>query len=178
MVHRRLHILAVASFGAGLFLVLAPPGNADSTIAGVVVSVADGDTLRLQTDRTRLKVRLWGIDAPERAQPYGKASQISLGELCMRKSASVEVRDVDRYGRIIGVVTCEGTEANRTQLERGLAWVYRSFVPPGPELDDLVVMETQARAAGVGLWSEAEPVEPWTFRRVMRIEREIQAEER
>lgn len=102
-------------------------------IFGLVVAIADGDTLTvLNQDSPQVKVRLAEIDAPERLQPVGTRSRLSLGELCHKKRAEVRVVDLDRYKRVVGRVSCEGG-SNAAQVRRGLAWVY----DPRPEALDV-----------------------------------------
>lgn len=97
-------------------------------IVGLVIAISDGDTLTvLSDDRQQVKVRLAEIDAPEKQQAFGTRSRQSLGELCHEKHAEVRVVDVDRYGRTVGRVACDGTDANEAQVRRGMAWVYDRY---------------------------------------------------
>ncbi|MCW5623320.1 MAG: thermonuclease family protein, partial [Burkholderiales bacterium] len=85
-----------------LLALLSFPALADGLLHGIVVSVADGDTIRFETAHGgRIKVRLAQIDAPEKSQPGGKASQVSLGEMCMQQPATLAIIDQDRYGRLV-----------------------------------------------------------------------------
>ncbi len=131
-------------------------------IVGLVVAIADGDTLTvLNQDSQQVKVRLAEIDAPERRQPFGTRSRQSLGELCHEKRAEVRVVDVDRYKRVVGRVSCEGVDANAAQVRRGLAWVYDRYAKD----ENLYRLQDEARSAGRGLWSDRDPVAPWEWRR-------------
>ncbi len=130
-------------------------------IEGEVVSVHDGDTLTVLAARKQIKVRLADIDAPELGQPFGKRSRQALAELCFRKLAVVEDRGPDRYGRTIGRVACAGTDANAEQVRRGLAWV---FVRYAASDSPLYALESDARQARRGLWTDALPVAPWAWR--------------
>ena len=97
-------------------------------IVGLVIAIADGDTLTvLDNDLKPIKVRLAEIDAPEKKQPFGTRARQSLGELCHEKRAEVRVTYRDRYGRLVGRVTCDGTDANVAQVRRGLAWAYDRY---------------------------------------------------
>lgn len=129
-----------------------------------VIDIADGDTLTLLKDNKKVKIRLGGIDAPERKQAFGNRSRESLEELCAGKQASYRTQDTDRYGRVVAQVTCEGKDANRAQVERGMAWVYEQYnkdrALPG--------LEAQARAERRGLWADARPVAPWSWRKSNR----------
>jgi micrococcal nuclease len=126
-----------------------------------VIGIADGHTLTLLVNDKPLKVRLANIDAPEKTQAFGEQSKQSLSELCVGKDARYKEQDIDRYGRNVAVVTCGGVEVNRAQIERGMAWVYarhnKDLSLPG--------LEAMARMEHRGLWSDAEPVPPWEFRR-------------
>ncbi len=131
------------------------------TVAGTVVSVIDGDTIIVLADGARLKIRLNGIDCPERAQAYGqKAKEFSLS-FAAQKAASVTVRDVDRYGRYVGDVIVDGISLNERLVEAGLAWHYRQYSDDAT----LARLEREAREAGRGLWKDANPVAPWDFRK-------------
>ena len=88
--------------------------------AAPVVGIADGDTLTVLEDRKQVKIRLGNIDAPERKQVFGERSRQSLAEMCFRKDATYQTQTIDRYGRIVAVVTCDGVEANRAQVSA--AW--------------------------------------------------------
>lgn len=131
-------------------------------IIGLVVAIADGDTLTvLNEDFQQVKIRLAEIDA-EKKQPFGSRSRQSLGELCHEKRAEVRVTDVDRrYKRIVGRVTCAGVDANAAQVRRGMAWVYDRYAKD----KTLYRLQDEARSAGRGLWIDRNPMAPWDWRR-------------
>ena len=135
---------------------------ARAELVGRVVSVGDGDTLTLLVENKQVKVRLDAIDAPERGQPYGRHSQESLTELCAKRSARVVERGVDRYGRTVGVIVCDGVEANSEQVRRGMAWVFERYAPRSSPLYGL---QREAQATRRGLWTDPQPVAPWAWRR-------------
>lgn len=130
--------------------------------AAQVISIADGDTLTVLEGREQIRVRLANIDAPEKKQPFGQRSRQSLADLCFGKDAEVRPQSKDRYGRTVAVVICNGIEANREQVERGLAWVYVKY-NKDPELP---AVEVLARESRLGLWRDKEPVPPWEWRHV------------
>lgn len=132
-----------------------------------VIGIADGDTLTVLKDKKKVKIRLGGIDAPERKQAFGNRSKESLEELCAGKQASYQTQDIDRYGRVVAQVTCEGRDANRLQVERGLAWVYVQYNKDAA----LPSLEAQARNERRGLWADARPVAPWKWRQSNRERR-------
>jgi endonuclease YncB( thermonuclease family) len=95
-------------------------------IQGRVVSVTDGDTARiLSADNTEHRVRLTGIDAPERGQAFGTASRDHLSSLIAGKTVFVESSKTDRYGRILGKIILDGRDINLEQVQSGYAWWYR-----------------------------------------------------
>lgn len=126
-----------------------------------VVGVSDGATLTLLVDERPVKVRLANIDAPDKAQAFGDRSKQSLAALCRGKDATYKELDVDRHGRSVALVHCDGVEVNRAQIERGMAWVY----PKTNQDLTLPGLEAMARRDRRGLWVDPEPVAPWEFRR-------------
>lgn len=128
---------------------------------GRVVKIADGDTLTVLVNKRQVRVRLDGIDAPERRQPFYKRSRQSLADMCAAKPATVEEHGKDRYGRTIGRVTCAGVEANSEQVRRGMAWVFVRYVKRGSPLYQL---EAQARLRKLGLWADPRAIAPWEWR--------------
>jgi endonuclease YncB( thermonuclease family) len=134
--------------------------------SGRVVDVHDGDTLTVLVDGKQVKVRLVDIDAPELGQAFGKKSRQSLAELCWTQLARVRDRGQDRYGRIIGQVTCDGIDANAEQVRRGMAWVFVNYAPADSPLYRL---QTKALMRRIGLWTEPRPLSPWEWRRNRRV---------
>lgn len=147
----------VHSLAAIVFASVALPA-----FAARVVGITDGDTLTILDQRQRIKIRLANIDAPERYQPYNQHSRQSLAELCFGKEAHYLPEAVDKYGRTIAIVICEGVEANRTQVARGLAWVYTRN---SAQYHDLKPLEHAAREQRLGLWHAKNPVPPWQWRK-------------
>ena len=134
-------------------------------LSGRVVGISDGDTLTLLVSRREVRIRLHGIDAPEKAQPFGTRARQRLSALAFGKAARVDVRDRDRYGRTVGVVWVDRTEANRQLVTEGLAWAYRRYSK------EYVREEERARQQKRGLWSERSAVPPWDWRRGKQPER-------
>jgi len=144
-------------------------GNAAvaNTLQGRVVGVSDGDTVTvLDADNTPHKIRLSGIDAPEKEQAYGQKSKESLSELVFGKSVDVEWRKQDRYGRTVGKIMLGGVDICLEQLKRGMAWHYKQYQQEQTAQDRLIYAESEilARSMGTGLWQDAEPLEPSAFR--------------
>ncbi len=150
-----------------MLLALVCTANAE-TITGRVVGVADGDTITvLDADKVQHKIRLSGIDAPEKKQPFGNRSKESLSELAFDKTVNVETEKRDRYGRQIGKVLVNGRDVNLVQVERGMAWFYRQYQREQSPNDRRLyeAAEDAARADKRGLWRDADPMPPWEFRR-------------
>jgi len=123
-----------------------------------IARVVDGDTIEL-SDGTR--VRLHGIDTPERNQPYGKEATRELNRL-LGRSVYVEATDTDRYGRTVAVLwTSDGVNVNLEMVCRGAAWWYERYARGNTELREC---RASARESNLGLW-DGDPVEPWVWRR-------------
>ena len=135
-------------------------------LAGRVVRVADGDTVTVLDRRnTQHKVRLYGIDSPERDQPYGKAAKNALQRLIDNRPVEVVVVAKDSYGRTVGTLYRDGVNLNEAMVAAGYAWWYQHFAPNERRLEEA---EQRARAQRVGLWAEPRPVAPWDWRRRQR----------
>ena len=150
-----------------MLLALACTVNAE-TITGLVVGVADGDTITvLDADKVQHKIRLAGIDAPEKKQAFGNRSKESLSALAFDKTVAVETTKRDKYGRQIGKVLVDGRDVYLVQVERGMAWFYRQYQREHSPNDQRLyeAAEDAARAGKRGLWRDADPVPPWEFRR-------------
>ncbi|MBP5404005.1 MAG: thermonuclease family protein [Elusimicrobiaceae bacterium] len=134
-------------------------------ISGKVVNVADGDTLTiLNAENKQTKIRLYGIDAPEKAQDFGNVSREYLAGLVAGKTIEVTVVDVDQYGRSVGRIKVDGKEVTEELLKAGMVWVYTSYCKI-PECKSWKELETQAKAAKIGLWSNPTAQEPWLWRK-------------
>jgi len=136
-------------------------------LADQVIGVADGDTLTVLHDGRSLRIRLGNIDAPEKKQAFGERSKQSLSELCYRREAEYTIQTIDRYGRSVALVKCDGVDVNRAQVERGMAWTYTKYNKDG----GLPAVESQARMARRGLWSERAPTPPWEYRHAQKFSR-------
>ncbi len=146
-----------------LALVCSVSSHAQQTLNGDVVAVADGDTLTiLDADLTQYRIRLAGIDAPEKSQPFGQVAKQKLSALCYDKPAHIVVVSIDRYNRVVGDVTCDQVHANAEMVRTGLAWVYRQYAK---NFEYLLPLEKAARESRVGLWMDPRPTPPWQWRR-------------
>lgn len=138
---------------------------------GKVTRVADGDTLTLVTrEGTKLKVRLYGIDAPEirhegvPGQPFGKEAKAALTELVLGRKVTLEIVDIDTHRRMVGIVRVSGADINREMVRSGLAWAYRRYLS-APYASEYIAAEKEAREKRLGLWKQANPDPPWNFKR-------------
>ncbi len=151
-----------------LALLLFSFGLNAGTIQGKVVSVADGDTITvLDATNTQHKIRLQGIDAPEKAQPFGQKSKQSLSQMVQSKQVTVEYQKKDKYGRTLGKVLHNGTDVCLEQIKLGMAWHYKQYKSDQPKEDRTLYDQTEqdARAKKAGLWIDKAPTPPWEFRR-------------
>ena len=145
-------------------------GQPPQLLEGICVGVSDGDSLHLELpDGERVRVRLYGIDAPEKDQECALAARKKLGKLIYDKEIRVEVLDVDKYGRYVGKVYAGARYVNRYMLKEGLAWHYKHYAA-----DDELLAEAEARAkaAGRGIWATESPCRPRIFRSEQRKEGE------
>jgi endonuclease YncB( thermonuclease family) len=140
----------------------ATPVAAAEPITGKVVTVHDGDTLTvLDAANVQHKVRLQGIDAPERGQPFGNVARDRLAALTMGMAVTVHDDGRDKWGRTLGRIEVEGQDVNQQMVVEGLAWHYVQF-NNDPRL---AAAEQKARDARRGLWADAKPVPPWEWRK-------------
>lgn len=153
-----------------ILLLVTLPAHAGETIRGMVRAVYDGDTLLLAAKpQGQLKVRLYGIDAPETGkpdrpgQPYGAVAKRVLMYKLMGKVVTVLVQDQDQYGRVVGVVRLGGRDVNGEMVAEGLAWAYRQYLQ-GPYASEYLNFEENARRRHLGLWRQSNPQPPWEFR--------------
>jgi len=130
-------------------------------LRGKVVGVADGDTITvLDGDKVQHRVRLEGIDAPEKKQAYGSKSGDALAAKVHKKDVRIEWEKKDRYDRILGHVYLGDRWINKEMVTGGWAWHFKRYSSD----KDLAAAEEKARAAGLGLWADKEPVPPWDYR--------------
>jgi endonuclease YncB( thermonuclease family) len=135
-----------------------------SDIIGRIVSISDGDTVKLlDADNNLVKIRLAEIDAPEKKQPYGMKAKQELSSLCFNRNARAVVKAHDKYRRTVARLYCDGQDVDRIMLERGAVWVYRQYLTD----QSLLEVEMRARAAHVGLWSlqPDQITPPWDWRK-------------
>ena len=163
-----LYRLCRYAFWLSLALALQACNGATEQV-GKVVEVHDGDTLTLKEAASGVeqRVRLAGIDAPEKGMPYAEASRKTLAAMVLGREVVVRWHKRDRYGRLVGKVLLDGEDVNLDLIRHGLAWHYKEFQTEQSPEDRLryAQAEEHARQQGVGLWQEADPVPPWVWRK-------------
>lgn len=158
-------------------------GSASADVLlGRVVGVSDGDTITLlDNSQHQHKIRLAGIDAPERAQPFGARSKQHLSELVFSKPVAAEWHKIDRYGRkvakvMVGEPSCAEASCPKTldaglaQVTIGMAWWYRQYAREQSveDREKYELGEAEARARSAGLWSNNGAIAPWEWRATKR----------
>ena len=154
-----------------LTLMMLSFGLSAATIEGKVVNVADGDTITvLVNNNTQYKIRLQGIDAPEKAQPYGQKSKQSLHQLVHSKQVIVEYQKKDKFGRTIGKVLLNGADICLKQIELGMAWHYKQYESKQSHQDREIYAKAEllAQAKRLGIWNDKLPTAPWEFRKLKK----------
>lgn len=140
-----------------------------ATLLCLVVGISDGDTLTARCGQPgayeQVKIRLGGIDAPEKAQPFGNRSKQSLSDLCYMTEAKITPKTTDRYQRTVANVECGGRDAGQTLVRSGMAWVYEKY---DRGYDHLYPLQDEAMRAKRGLWQPGDAVAPWAWRRGVR----------
>lgn len=158
----------IASF---LFLLLSTSSYAWT---GKVIKIADGDTITVLTNNNeQVKVRLYGIDAPEKKQEFGTKSKDFTADFCFGKEVEVETVDTDRYGRTVGRVYYNNKELNLELVKNGYAWVYSQYCKDSEYCGELKDMEKLARSDKAGLWKDSDPTPPWLFRKDSKKKKNI-----
>lgn len=153
--------IGISSVMASLLLLIMLTSGADAYKAQVI-GVMDGDTIKVLKGRKQIRVRLYGIDSPERQQDFGSKARRFTSEMVFRKTVEVRPVEKDRYGRTVARVYVDGEYLNQLIVARGFAWHYKAYSAGDRVLEQA---ERHARSARNGLWSHPDPVAPWDFRR-------------
>lgn len=150
-------------------------------IEGMVTKISDGDTIQV-TDQlgTKVKVRFYGMDAPETeksnkktgkvskpGQPYGEEAFQALQQKVKRQKVRLDVMDIDRYGRTVSIVWLGNRNINREMVVEGWAWAYRQYLDRA-HASEYINDEEQARKAQKGIWQQNNPQPPWEFRKSLK----------
>jgi endonuclease YncB( thermonuclease family) len=156
----------VPVFLVAVLLLCLPLASAAEQFTGKVVGIADGDTINVLREGKAVKVRLHGVDTPEKAQAFGTQARQFTSELAFQQTVTVIVQTTDQYGRLVGdVLLPDGRSLNQELVKAGMAWWYRPYAPKDTLLAQL---EAEARSAQRGLWADAHPVPPWQWRKGKR----------
>jgi endonuclease YncB( thermonuclease family) len=142
--------------------------GASTLTPGLIVGVSDGDTATLLThDKQQLKIRLVGIDAPEKKQAYGTKAREHLASRIFKQEVEVDLRSKDHYGRFLGVIYKGGIDINQGMIQDGYAWFYKHYAKEQPKGEALryANSEESAKQLRKGLWADPSPVPPWDFRK-------------
>lgn len=132
------------------------------TASGQVMLVLDGDTMEVLCDSVQVRVRLHGIDCPEKNQPHGNQAKQFTQQWASGQRVTLQILDVDRYGRLVArVILPSGLVLNEQLVMHGHAWMYQKYT------DDptLQVLEHNAKAGRLGLWALPNPIAPWDWRK-------------
>lgn len=169
---RKLLFVAVILF----FLVACSNSSASETYCKVT-RVLDGDTFHCVPDANitnakvhkdgTVSIRMRGIDAPEKRQAYGMEAKESLKSLIEGKTVKLDIKDIDRYGRVVAYVFVFNMNVNLEQVKRGYAWAYTEFLDR-PYASEFYSAEKEARSQRLGLWNEKSSMPPWEWRKLNR----------
>ena len=151
------------------------------TVTGTITKVSDGDTVHLTTpEQTKLKVRLYGIDAPETdkinnktgrvnipGQPYGEESMSALANKIMGRKVRVDILDIDKYRRMVGMIYLDERNINLEMIREGYAEAFVEYLEE-PYKTEFLKVEREARAAKKGIWSLPAYERPREFRKRLK----------
>ncbi len=138
-------------------LVLAHLSFACETPSGTCVGVTDGDTIKVLRAGKTLRIRLEGVDCPEYGDDFSAAAKKFTAKMVFGKVVTLRVKETDRYGRLVARVLVDGQDVSVELVQAGLAWHYKRYSADPA----LAKAESNARAAGIGIWSLPNPVPPW-----------------
>ena len=143
-----------------------------------VQRVVDGDTVHvIDKAGKKFKVRLTGIDAPEKNQPYGLASTYKLTEILINKLVLLKSKPnngkpytIDRYKRVLAKIILDGRDINLSQVLRGYAWHFKRYQKQQSPSDRELYSEAEidAKKNELGLWEEKNPIAPWKWRKMKK----------
>jgi len=151
------------SLGCAVIFLLLGSALEAAGYTGKVVGVQDGDTIEVLHNQRPERIRLSGIDCPEKGQAFGKRAKQATSELVFGKEVTLQTYGKDKYKRTIAdVLLPDGTNVNRELVKDGWCWWYRKYAPGDTVLEGL---ENEARVAGRGLWAAPHPVPPWEWRK-------------
>ena len=144
-----------------LFMLLMPSWC--SAWQGKVIFVLDGDSIKVLHNGREEEVRLYGIDSPEKDQAYGQKARDLTRALVAGRKVEVQTKDVDSYGRTVGLVYVDGSNLNEQIVRNGYAWVYPHFCEES-FCHQWSLFEAEARNQKKGMWNEPGIIPPWQWR--------------
>jgi len=173
-------LLLIAVLAA--FINIAVSHAAMRTVTGTVTKVTDGDSIQVTTpEQTKLKVRLYGIDAPETnkignrtgevnkpGQPYGEESWKALEGKIMGRQVKLEVLDIDKYRRLVCMVWSDDRNINLEMIAAGHAEAFIEYLKP-PYREQFLEAEREAKSARRGVWSLPDYERPRVFRKRLNV---------
>jgi len=131
---------------------------------GKVVEISDGDTITVMHDGRGVKIRVYGIDAPEKGQAFGNRAKQYASALFFGKTVDVDPVDMDKYGRTVAIIRVGDKNFSEEMIKAGYAWVYRKYCN-APACSHWIGHEHDAKSKGVGLWTDSNPTPPWEYRK-------------
>lgn len=167
-------LIVFTAVAAGLYFYNDFQGSSDTltcNLQGKVIRVVDGDSVTvLDKQNEQHKIRLAGIDTPERKQPYGKVARQFLAKHIYKQQVCVGWYKRDKYQRLVGVIRIEDEEINLKLVKAGLAWHYKQYENEQSKSDRVLYAKAheKAEASEVGLWRDSRPIAPWLWRRGAR----------
>jgi endonuclease YncB( thermonuclease family) len=135
--------------------------------SGLVVGISDGDTITVLHEGKSEKIKLFGIDTPEKGQAFSNKAKQFTSKMAYGKTVEVEAKDTDRYGRTVALIDVNGQSLNEELIKNGFAWVYRKYCVE-PFCENWLNFEAIARYGKIGLWSKGNPIPPWKYRKNQR----------
>ena len=144
-------------------LMLVSISHTQSSIQGKVVGVADGDTITVLQNSKQYKIRLHGVDTPEKKQNFGMKAKKFTSNMVFQKKVKIVSYGTGKYGRTIGIVYIGQKCLNEELVKNGFAWVYKKYCSE-PFCNDWLQLEKEARENKLGLWIDDDPVPPWKYR--------------
>ena len=164
-------LIALSAVAAGFYYFSDAKESSDAltcNLQGKVIRVVDGDSITvLDSKNEQHKIRLAGIDTPERKQPYGKVARQFLAKHIFKKQVCVGWYKRDKYQRLVGVVRFENEDINLKLIKAGLAWHYKQYESEQSKSDRVLYANAHEKAKGsnIGLWGDYRVIAPWLWRR-------------
>jgi micrococcal nuclease len=150
----------------GLLLFVLYPSGALASFIGPVVSVLDGDTIEVLHNTSPERIRLSGIDCPEKGQAFGNRAKQAASALVFGRDVILQTHGQDKHRRTLAdVFLSDGTHVNQELVKDGWCWWYRKYAAGNTVLERL---ETEARVSKKGLWADPAPIPPWVYRKARR----------